>query len=393
MLRHKIESMINRLSLGVMMIFSLVASSQDSVFFDGQNYSLIKNQLIKHPYSYIEINSCGDFVWEKSLFQSENLITLRVVNCNISEVPIWLNETNISNLDLSGNKITEFPMSLLKSDHLEILNLDHNNINEVSFDMKINSKIKSLFISGNKITRFNFSEIEPIKNLLELRISGNRLKTIDFSNSILIEKNNLPLISCFLDGNNLKGYNFGVFFNVFKNVETLNLSATKISNFSFSNDLDKLQSLILLNNPIDTLILSNEFIALKRILISTCPSLMKIDTIICLTDFVIDNYNNLDLESLNLSCMTNLEILNLSNNLDFSNSLMIEYLVLSFCNEQSKDFNYLINVFKTLHHVKRRISISGSFTKSTKRKLQRLLVKNGIKKSTIYFQIKSQNCS
>jgi len=137
---------------------------------------------------------------------------LTIINCDISDISFVKLSRSLYHLDLSYNKIENIePMHNFYE--LVILNLSHNQINDIS---KLNMKCSHIYLSHNKITDIkSLSLINPY--------------TINISNNLISDISSLNLTrycnKLDLSYNLLSSFNF----NNIKYVRNLNISGNKLS--------------------------------------------------------------------------------------------------------------------------------------------------------------------
>ncbi|KAM0680290.1 hypothetical protein GINT2_001676 [Glugoides intestinalis] len=198
-----------------------------------------------------------------------NLESLSLQNNNIKELQpnIFNNLQKLESLDLSKNKLTEFPSCVFDDlTNLKSLSLQNNNIKELQPNIFNNlQKLEYLRLYNNKLTEFpscvfdglvnlkllslqnnNIKELQPnifnnIQKLEYLRFYNNKLT--EFPSCVFDGLVNLKLLS--LENNNIKELQPNLFNNLQK-IESLNLCGNKLTE-NPEGVLRKLRSLQELN--------------------------------------------------------------------------------------------------------------------------------------------------
>ena len=101
--------------------------------------------------------------------------------------------SNLTNLDLNNNKITEFPPDILKLKKLSTLNLQNNDLNSIPNTLGLMNNLVRLNIEGNPLKRLvgkmrNCSTVE-LKNYLKSRITEQDLENTPMSKEDLYDIN------------------------------------------------------------------------------------------------------------------------------------------------------------------------------------------------------------
>ena len=155
------------------------------------------NRLIK-TLSYMEF----DNLQELKLFKDEisdlspllnmktqNLQILQLDNNKINDISILekINLDNLKNLNLQKNNITDIsPLKNIKSLYLEILLLNNNSISDISVLSEVKFKgLKKLTLHDNQIKDINVLKQVPfIQNLEFLTLNNNNIKDIEVFNNV-----------------------------------------------------------------------------------------------------------------------------------------------------------------------------------------------------------------
>ncbi|KAM7367790.1 hypothetical protein PAMP_014065 [Pampus punctatissimus] len=94
---------------------------------------------------------------------------------------VWLpDNSNLTWLDLSGNRLTKIPTALLdKLPHLEYLDLSNNHLTKISANsLDFLTKLERLNLQNNKLDTLDASVLENTRNLTYLFLSQNRLNKL-----------------------------------------------------------------------------------------------------------------------------------------------------------------------------------------------------------------------
>ena len=89
-----------------------------------------------------------DLVMQSAKFQLENLT---LANCNLMFLSDAISKhKNLTRIDVSGNRLTSLPYSMMEMDKLESINLSDNYLHELAWIVNYWWSLKSIDISGNK---------------------------------------------------------------------------------------------------------------------------------------------------------------------------------------------------------------------------------------------------
>ena len=108
-------------------------------------------------------------------------------------------ERNLTELDLSGNQLTQLPPEITELKNLTTLNLSWNQLTQLPPEITELKNLISLDLSGNQLTQLP-PEITELKNLTTLNLSWNQLTQLppeitELKNLISLDLSKNPLIS------------------------------------------------------------------------------------------------------------------------------------------------------------------------------------------------------
>ncbi len=167
-------------------------------------------------------------------------------------------------LDLSGNQLTELPSELFQVTSLTKLNLNGNHLTSLPNDIKSLTKLSVLTLRSNQLTKVP-SEIFQLLNLTDLCLNDNHINTLSLEISLLANLTELDL-----SGNQLKQLppEIGKLTSLVK-LELWNNQIAKLPIEIFH--LKKLEKLTLNENPLAQLPPEIELLAnLKELYIGKC---------------------------------------------------------------------------------------------------------------------------
>ena len=225
---------------------------------------------------------------------------------------------HLEEIDLSHNQFHSFPWELANSQALKVLNLAFNKINKMNNTLKMNA-LMSLNLQNNEIEKLEDNSFYNYPNLMELDLSGNKLKTLNHLKlqdvKVLNVSNNLI--------HNIEA-------NTFKNstkIEILDLSnnlQTRIAKPIFEGVQSSLRQLNLSNNKL-TKIFSDAFSdieQLEKLSLSENPTMKNINHIIFPYHLKVLELNNNSLQVLDeclFQHLKDIQHLNLGGNPLFCN--------------------------------------------------------------------------
>ncbi|KAI5950514.1 hypothetical protein CANMA_005174 [Candida margitis] len=118
-----------------------------------------------------------------------NFATLKFLNlseCNLSNFNVDVPETVVE-IDVSANKISEFPPQLCKLKNLRMLDMSFNEIGKLKVEFQY-STIEALNLSNNGISEVEMSFPKTVTNLKHLDLSSNMLKKLSMKSIGQTEK-------------------------------------------------------------------------------------------------------------------------------------------------------------------------------------------------------------
>lgn len=302
---------------GSVVFLCSTASEDDLSFFSEIEYTNCKGLKISFERSKVgkvSFRGCVRKGLPTNLFSVyTGMQTLNVTDMSLAEIPSDFDKlTKLTNLLASHNKLSTIPK--LPND-IETIDLSHNKISNCG-SFEITAKLSDLNFAFNSIQKLCFSEIS--QNLTILNLTHNqineipeilfanaiKLHTIDLSHNNLItmkvmnvvETNQVKVIH--LNDNKISHLDANVFEN-FVNLEKLVLSNNRLIIKANSQTKIKLQSLM---NLIELDISSNEFEELDN---QMFPLNSKLKIL---------KMKNIKLKEVNFENVPNLEYLDISNN-------------------------------------------------------------------------------
>jgi Leucine-rich repeat (LRR) protein len=150
---------------------------------------------------FLLLDSCKIRVLQKKFYDFVNLTTLQITkNYGLKNVVFEKYKLqNLTNLNLSNNKMANVPESIDNLINLQVLFLSENNIVDVGEEIFNLAKLTKLDLSKNKIKKISDS-IGNLQSLKELSLSKNKnLKKIPLSMSNLKQIERLELINIGLE--------------------------------------------------------------------------------------------------------------------------------------------------------------------------------------------------
>lgn len=141
-----------------------------------------------------DASDSGDYSLEVNGNATEKL---KIVGCQLSDLKkIHLQDfTNLTELDVSNNRMSEFALPHIIFGHLKKLNASHNNLNEISPEFFINMRQLSVVdLSHNKIERIDRLAFESATDLEMIDLSHNQISSLEpttFSELIKLKVLNL----------------------------------------------------------------------------------------------------------------------------------------------------------------------------------------------------------
>lgn len=220
---------------------------RERVMYDsGINIKCSYNLLYKITYTFqnitnLNISNNKLIIFPASILELNNLRILEINNNLLTELPVNINKlTNITDLYLFDNEISALPLSFYELTTLNYLDISNNNITEI--DNNIN-KLQSLYeldISYNFITSLpvTFSQL----HLSDLTLSNNMITTISDEICLMTSLINIDLCNNFINyiSPNINNLIY---------LETLYLSHNKIQRLP-QITLNTLEEITLDDNPL-----------------------------------------------------------------------------------------------------------------------------------------------
>lgn len=108
--------------------------------------------------------------------EAENITALILADNNMTELPDMSRLVNLQHLDVSGNLIRTLHSSLSELKNMKILNISDNRITDMGI-MRMVSTLESLNASNNPITTLYVGDIQNLKGLKILNLSGINIST------------------------------------------------------------------------------------------------------------------------------------------------------------------------------------------------------------------------
>lgn len=235
----------------------------------------------------------------------------------------------LETINLSDNNIQKFNSTTLKTfDHLKQIILRNANLTEFDFNwFAYQTNINELDISGNNLTELENFELlnnQPWERLRELNLAGNNLDAPEIIKNLRPTLRNLNLAGNFvgpLNQNTLAWTTFGSL----TALETINLANTNLSIASDINPFRELRSLSILDISNNDLQTSN-----VTLMASTLRGLKELHAANCRFENATNVILNLDLVMKSLDLSGN-AVGNLHENI-FENYIYLKHLNLSNAN-------------------------------------------------------------
>ena len=227
---------------------------------------------------------------------------------------------NLTNLDLNNNKISEFPLDILKLKKLSTLNLQNNDLNSIPNTLGLMNNLIRLNIDGNPLKRLvgkmRNCTTEELKNYLKSRITEQDLDNTSMTkedlydiNDVNDNLNNQIMQNIFNNGLMMKEMNL-------KNIpieemqNTLKINSLNKIDFS-KNQINDINNLTFVLNRIESLSelnLSNNLIEKFPLIILSLPNLLILNlSKNKLNKFPYDEFTSTNLSQIKCD-LTNLDI-------------------------------------------------------------------------------------
>ncbi|MBC1294859.1 leucine-rich repeat domain-containing protein, partial [Nostoc sp. UCD122] len=173
-----------------------------------------------------------------------NLTQLDLNGNRITQIPeVIAKLTNLTQLHLSSNKITQIPEVIAKLTNLTQLHLDGNRITQIPEVIAKLTNLTQLHLDGNRITQIP-EVIAKLTNLTQLHLDGNRITQIP---EVIAKLTNLTQLH--LDGNRIT--QIPEMIAKLTNLTQLHLNGNRITQIpEVIESLPKLETLDLRGNPL-----------------------------------------------------------------------------------------------------------------------------------------------
>ncbi|XP_058835549.1 oligodendrocyte-myelin glycoprotein-like [Topomyia yanbarensis] len=171
-----------------------------------------------------------------------NAQTIAMQNVSLMSFYLW---EHLLSLDVSYNYLPELIVNPDSTYHLKSLNLSHNRLQSINF-LKGLYKLRDLDLSNNYLEKVDLSSFDVAKDLVTLKLSHNRIRTITTFTDLL----HLPrLTTLMLNNNQLSILDASQWqFNVLQEMFLSNNRLSYISMCEIQNSFPRLQSLYLDGN-------------------------------------------------------------------------------------------------------------------------------------------------
>ena len=127
---------------------------------------------------------CDNFrLIPRLVWKLNNLVDLKINNCELTEIPMKLNDLgpNLRLLDLSNNEIHSFDGSFVVGmRRLKSLDLNHNKLEFIPFEIKLMSSLERLNLSYNQLSDLP-NTLGKISSMQSLDLSHNNLNCLPFT--------------------------------------------------------------------------------------------------------------------------------------------------------------------------------------------------------------------
>ncbi len=123
----------------------------------------------------LNLGQLNDFI--KKL---ENLEELRLNHTQLTSLPDWLSDMKLKVIDISNNRLTQFPKVICNIDSLVHLNISYNELTRIPDCIGKLKNLEIIHLSNNKLKEIN-------ENLLLLSIDNGSLRSLDVGYNFLTE--------------------------------------------------------------------------------------------------------------------------------------------------------------------------------------------------------------
>jgi len=131
-------------------------------------------EMFTYP-KHVNISMCKQLIFPSNIYQMNNVTILQLRNCNIVDLPNWLNQlTKLTDLDLSENNFTQIPPVVYQCVNLQRLILNLNSITDISNNIFNLSKLRELEVIHTNIKKIpdiikEFSKRQKTKLIFKLK--------------------------------------------------------------------------------------------------------------------------------------------------------------------------------------------------------------------------------
>lgn len=184
----------------------------------------------------------------ESMKNLPNLSNLDIRRNSFELLPPLLTSLPLRSLNASGNKITD--ISLLGAcRELRVLDMSSNSLKELGIVFGVENELRTLNLSNNFLKELD-AFFSTLGNLQRLNLNGNLISKLSSSISSLVSLEEIEMTDTLLESID------EAFFEL--EIESINFTANKLSNLHL-HGLDSLEVLILDENPLEKLSMSEDF--------------------------------------------------------------------------------------------------------------------------------------
>jgi len=195
---------------------------------------------------FIHLKNKSLTAFPKEILENEEVTNINLEGNKINEIPDWIKELrNLKVLYLSHNQITDFT-NLCDLENLEVLHLNNNQISIVPENIGKLNKLKRLYLNFNNIKSIG-SELQGLSMLKQLLLAHNQITSIHTKMDKLIKLEVLNLFDNFLN-------NLPKFSTKHQKLSYLQVSKNNLKRIDdFLSNLEKLQCFECFSNKISTI--------------------------------------------------------------------------------------------------------------------------------------------